>query len=441
MCTRLESTFKIFLRIKRPLLCVGVLFLFISAGFNDLAIAGNNKRVNTPVITPNGGTFSESVEVRLSTTTKDATIRYTTDGSEPTNSSWTYKNPFVLNSNKTVKVSAYKKNYKPSRTVSASFKINRGDVFKRGDVNGDGKVTPGDALLVYQYTKGQVQFTDQQKKAADGTLNGTITVKDSMVIFDYSLGKIDRFANFGDANLDGIVSGEDATAIFNYFLNGKTPTPTHAYVSDVNADGVITPGDALLVAQFVKKEIKEFPTDPQYGKGDVNQNETVTPGDSQLIEQYLTGATVLSETQEWSAEVTGNNLISRVDSTVIFDYYLGKLDRLPIRFGDADLDGKVTTIDADLTYKFFLKTVNPSSTQAYVSDVNGDGVITPGDALLITQFVNGTITEFPVDPSTIEPPVCGNGICEKGEDLDICPQCLQEPCPCYSCPKDCPNGL
>ena len=79
--------------------------------------------VDTPTITPNGGTFAGSVNVTLATTTAGATIRYTTDGSTPGASSPLYAGPFTLTASATVKARAFKAGYPDSSVASASFTV------------------------------------------------------------------------------------------------------------------------------------------------------------------------------------------------------------------------------------------------------------------------------------------------------------------------------
>lgn len=56
-----------------------------------------------PFISPAAGTYYEPVEISISCSTPDATIHYTTDGSEPTVGSPQYISPFVLDHTTTVK--------------------------------------------------------------------------------------------------------------------------------------------------------------------------------------------------------------------------------------------------------------------------------------------------------------------------------------------------
>jgi len=80
-----------------------------------------NAAVSAPTITPNGGTFTNSVTVTLQTGTARASIRYTTDGTNPTQSSTPYTAPFALTTTSLVKAQAFKSGMMPSSQVSAWF--------------------------------------------------------------------------------------------------------------------------------------------------------------------------------------------------------------------------------------------------------------------------------------------------------------------------------
>ena len=79
--------------------------------------------VSTPLITPNGGTFIDSVMVTLSTDTPDPNIFYTIDDSEPNQSSFLYEGPFIISASTTIKAKAFKDAFLPSDTASATFTI------------------------------------------------------------------------------------------------------------------------------------------------------------------------------------------------------------------------------------------------------------------------------------------------------------------------------
>jgi Chitobiase/beta-hexosaminidase C-terminal domain/Family of unknown function (DUF6298)/Putative collagen-binding domain of a collagenase len=77
--------------------------------------------VGAPAITPNGGTFVSSVNIGLQTTTSGASIYYTTDGTNPTQSSKLYTAPFALAATSLVKAQAFKSGMTPSSLASAWF--------------------------------------------------------------------------------------------------------------------------------------------------------------------------------------------------------------------------------------------------------------------------------------------------------------------------------
>ena len=75
-------------------------------------------QVETPVISPESISFSVSQQVTISCNTSDATIYYTTDGSEPTTASFPYSSPFTISATTTVKAIAIKSGM--SNSVMAS---------------------------------------------------------------------------------------------------------------------------------------------------------------------------------------------------------------------------------------------------------------------------------------------------------------------------------
>ncbi|WP_181150933.1 dockerin type I domain-containing protein [Paenibacillus sp. PCH8] len=58
----------------------------------------------------------------------------------------------------------------------------------KGDANGDGVLTPADALLVNKYIKGLITFTPEQIEALDMNDDGVLDMKDSVLIMGVYLG-------------------------------------------------------------------------------------------------------------------------------------------------------------------------------------------------------------------------------------------------------------
>ncbi|MDB6054862.1 MAG: hypothetical protein JWN25_2385, partial [Verrucomicrobiales bacterium] len=85
--------------------------------------SGNSGTVQTPVISPAGGTIASSTPVTMTVANAGATIRYTLDGSEPSNSSIPYSGPIYLGATGLLKAKGYLSGSSDSATASATFTI------------------------------------------------------------------------------------------------------------------------------------------------------------------------------------------------------------------------------------------------------------------------------------------------------------------------------
>ncbi|ASB48670.1 CotH kinase family protein [Alkalitalea saponilacus] len=75
-----------------------------------------------PAISPSGGIYKENIIVSLSSN-EGATIRYTTNGSEPTTESPVYENPITISQTTQLRAAAFEEAKLRSETVSANFSI------------------------------------------------------------------------------------------------------------------------------------------------------------------------------------------------------------------------------------------------------------------------------------------------------------------------------
>jgi len=90
-------------------------------GASQLAVFGNGAWASSPAITPNGASFTNSVNVSLSTATPGAQIYYSLDGSTPSAASTLYNAQFTVTNTTTVRAIAIKPGLNDSAVASAIF--------------------------------------------------------------------------------------------------------------------------------------------------------------------------------------------------------------------------------------------------------------------------------------------------------------------------------
>lgn len=104
-------------------------------GYSNSAVgsAAYNIALPTPAVptfNPAGGTYTSKQSVKITSSTRSATIYYTTDGSTPTTSSNIYANPVTVSSTETIRAIAVTSG-SSSAESSAVYTINAGSVNKK----------------------------------------------------------------------------------------------------------------------------------------------------------------------------------------------------------------------------------------------------------------------------------------------------------------------
>jgi hypothetical protein len=90
---------------------------------SDTATAQYDLTLPTPTFNPDGGTYQGTQNVTISCTISGATIRYTTDGNDPTESSAIYTGPVAISQSCTLKAKAFKSGWTASDIKSAAYTI------------------------------------------------------------------------------------------------------------------------------------------------------------------------------------------------------------------------------------------------------------------------------------------------------------------------------
>jgi len=84
-------------------------------------------------------------------------------------------------------------------------------------------------------------------------------------------------------------------------------------------------------------------------------------------------------------------IAERIENALTLSFEVGGL------WGDADGDGVVTPIDAMLVLQYYVGDITAAELNVNVCDVDDDGAVSPIDAMLILQYYVGDIAKFPVE--------------------------------------------
>lgn len=183
--------------------------------------------VSTPIISPNEGFYYEPQTVSITCADADAIIRYTTDGTEPTENSTVYSQPFTVNTTTTIMAKAWKTNMNPSFTATAtiSFPAQVANIaaFKTAASN-DPQQIMSDVTFVFR--SGRYMFVEDNTAA--------------MLIYDNSTPVITNTYNEGDVIQAGVFGK------YTLYQGMVEMVPTHNALEATGTPVTVTPANATI---------------------------------------------------------------------------------------------------------------------------------------------------------------------------------------------------
>ena len=173
--------------IKLPI--PGEYTITINPSDGSFSITRKIETVATPTFSLESGEYTGEQSVVIACETDNATIHYTTDGSDPDENSPVYTDTITVDQSMTIKAIAMKPYYNNSEVAVATYVIT--PLHKPGDVNHDGKITIKDVTLLINYL-----LTDDPEgvclTCADVSQDESITIKDVTALINILLTSTDE---------------------------------------------------------------------------------------------------------------------------------------------------------------------------------------------------------------------------------------------------------
>jgi len=211
--------------------------LAVKSGWENSTVATGTYTINVPpapdtvavpVITPATDHYYVPQIVTITCATDGAVIRYTLDGTEPTETSTVYSAPFMVSANTTITAKAWKEGWIASDTVSAtiSFPVQVDNIaaFKAEAATNQERQIMSDVTFVFR--SGRFMYVEDNTAA--------------MLIYDYNTPVITTQYNEGDV-IEGGIFGK-----YTVYQGMVEMLPTHDANVATGTPVTVTPTDATI---------------------------------------------------------------------------------------------------------------------------------------------------------------------------------------------------
>ncbi len=204
-----------------------------------------------PTFSPAGGTFTSAQSVTISTTTSGAAIRYTTDGSTPSETNGTvYSGPVTIGATTTLKAIAYASGMTDSTVTSATYTINLPAVAAPTFSPGGGTYTSAQSVTISTTTSGaSIRYTTDGSTPSEttGTLySGPVTISATATLkaIAYESGMSDSSITSATYTISsGSVTITSSTGFYNVPL---ATAETGTFTAQFDASVSLSPSNAVV---------------------------------------------------------------------------------------------------------------------------------------------------------------------------------------------------
>jgi alpha-tubulin suppressor-like RCC1 family protein len=222
-------------------------------GNSNIGAAVYTMKVATPTFSPGGTTYTVAQTVTISTTSPGATLRYTTDGTDPTASSSQYTTPLTISTTTTLKAKGFKSGWTDSDTGTAIYTMNFGTLGAPTLSPGPGTYLGSVSITISAASGATIRYTidgttpTQSSTLYSGpvVLGQTATLKAGAWKVDYTQSPVatnaytvkvetptfNRVPGSYPAGTTVTVVGPTAGSTIYYTLDGSTPTTSSPTVA------------------------------------------------------------------------------------------------------------------------------------------------------------------------------------------------------------------
>lgn len=202
--------------------------------------------VSTPAFEPEGGSYTAPQEVSIICATADATIYYTTDGTDPDSTSTVYDAVIDVAEDMTIKAIAYKEGMNPSNIASAAYVI----------INNEPYITATpDSINGFTYLEGEGPSESQSYTLTASDLEGSGNINiTANEYFEISLNDMEFTNTIDIAFADGVLIGQPVTV----YVRMKAPLETGTYEGEIIHEGGNAACNVTVNGEVIDTQLPEI---------------------------------------------------------------------------------------------------------------------------------------------------------------------------------------